>query len=625
MASRKTRPHSRAQRKLSFESLELRRVLAGNVVAALSGANLLITGDSSDNAIDVAGIPGSPGRVRITPQLGTTLNGQSAPLTFPSFGDIRFALNGGDDTLNFIGNPGPSDSLPGSLVVDGGEGDNTISVSNYDVGANVTIRNGTGSDSVTLTNTHAGKDITNGASGLATQTTSIIEGTTSAGDVRISNLNGSDAVTLGGTVAVSVGRDLSISNLGTGLSDTASITLANITVGRHASLINRNVATIAFGGLNGPATITHNTSIYNGTGDNSTTLSLNSSFGSVAGDHVTILNGAGNNTVLFDNVTINGSTDVRNGAGDATITAQASTTFNGALNIVTGKTGTHTIDLQDGAVLGALTIYNGNGTANSVQLGSESSITISGVTTIYNNTATTNSIRIDNGTLIGVVTLVNGVGIDTVDIGSGGDGSVSILNNLAIYNNAGASTAVNIDATSVTGTCVIRDTTANSQTISLGAAGSTSTGALNITTLGGDCTVTLDRLTVTGNAVVRTSAGNDTISLGGDGAAGLTITGTTTVDAGAGNDALTIGSGVGVASLLGFISIRMGFGTDNVTIGPNTSNAGGTAIAAGLFYFDGGNDPLGSNTITVNTAVVDPFVNLLTFNKFRNFVIVTIP
>lgn len=83
-------------RRLSLEALENRRVMAGNVLVALSGHNLLITGDAADNAITVNAIPGIPGRLSIQPggDLSTTINGKSNPivLNFPSFQDTRFAL-----------------------------------------------------------------------------------------------------------------------------------------------------------------------------------------------------------------------------------------------------------------------------------------------------------------------------------------------------------------------------------------------------------------------------------------------------------------------------------------------------------------------------------------------------
>ena len=85
---------------LSYERLEKRCLLAGNVVVSLEGSTLLVAGDQLSNQIDVA--QNSNGEVVFTGRDSTTINGL-AEFTFnQTFDRTRFELNDGSDevTLN---------------------------------------------------------------------------------------------------------------------------------------------------------------------------------------------------------------------------------------------------------------------------------------------------------------------------------------------------------------------------------------------------------------------------------------------------------------------------------------------------------------------------------------------
>lgn len=120
------------KRKLNFESLESRRLLAGNVTARYVNHELVIAGDNAANAIQVYAIPGSDGSNRTfqvigrnfdgnftpsgTPTLSgtpTMINGRTNPVSiFVPSAKVRIATNGGNDAIFY----GRAASVPGANV-----------------------------------------------------------------------------------------------------------------------------------------------------------------------------------------------------------------------------------------------------------------------------------------------------------------------------------------------------------------------------------------------------------------------------------------------------------------------------------------------------------------------------
>src|SRR5262245_5328671 len=66
--------NTRRSRKLHFESLEGRALLAGNVTAAVTGGDLIITGDAEANSIVIVHGRGA-GEYLVKGVDGTTING----------------------------------------------------------------------------------------------------------------------------------------------------------------------------------------------------------------------------------------------------------------------------------------------------------------------------------------------------------------------------------------------------------------------------------------------------------------------------------------------------------------------------------------------------------------------
>lgn len=165
----KTTAHSRqpvrtATRKLMFQNLESRSMMAGDVTAAVVGGDLVLTGDNQDNAIVVKQFLGNQFIVSGQNADGsaTTINGQANQL-FTFNGDVRVQLNGGDDKVTFdkpqLSIPGFSGSeskFPGAIAVDGGDGNDQLILRDVSIREELLAEMGDGDDLVQATNLDTG-------------------------------------------------------------------------------------------------------------------------------------------------------------------------------------------------------------------------------------------------------------------------------------------------------------------------------------------------------------------------------------------------------------------------------------------------------------------------------------
>lgn len=92
---------ARRRQGLSYQSLEGRRLLAGDVTVGLSGSTLVVTGDDLANQIEVS--QDANGEVLFTGLDSTTINGQTEFTFAQAFERSRFQLNGGADEVSFDG------------------------------------------------------------------------------------------------------------------------------------------------------------------------------------------------------------------------------------------------------------------------------------------------------------------------------------------------------------------------------------------------------------------------------------------------------------------------------------------------------------------------------------------
>ncbi len=151
----------RRRRSAALESLESRELLAGNVNVVVDGIDIRVIGNDAGNEIQVEGVGGT---LRISGVNGTTVNWKSAPVEFDltagEFGDLRFALNAGDDIVNITGDI----EMPGRLILYGHAGGDRISLDgNLRFGGDMVIAGGANGDIIDLAGLFAGdKLIVNG-------------------------------------------------------------------------------------------------------------------------------------------------------------------------------------------------------------------------------------------------------------------------------------------------------------------------------------------------------------------------------------------------------------------------------------------------------------------------------
>src|SRR5687767_195852 len=98
---------NRQRRKFSFESLEARQLMAGDVFAAIVGGNLEIRESTlgQSNGVEISEV--TPGIFRVVGRnqggLPTTINGQASfqtPTALGADADLIVNLGGGNDSLN---------------------------------------------------------------------------------------------------------------------------------------------------------------------------------------------------------------------------------------------------------------------------------------------------------------------------------------------------------------------------------------------------------------------------------------------------------------------------------------------------------------------------------------------
>ncbi|MEJ7594591.1 MAG: peptidylprolyl isomerase [Planctomycetaceae bacterium] len=234
-----------------IQLLEDKALLAGNVLASLSGAHLSVTGDTVDNSLEVTVVNN---QVVLRGLSNTTINGSAALFVIATNsdtapGNITIQTGAGNDTVIFSRNV----KVSGSTWLDGGvgndvlsvtgatfqqtvsiygrAGNDTISVQNATTEGLLRIKGKSGNDLISLTNLTANGEIRiegnqgdDGVSFNNVTTNSHTKINTGSGDddlvIRDSTLNGAlrvrtkqdsdmllmDGNTVGGAVAINMGR-----------------------------------------------------------------------------------------------------------------------------------------------------------------------------------------------------------------------------------------------------------------------------------------------------------------------------------------------------------------------------------------------------------------------------------
>lgn len=138
---------TKSQFRLKVESLESRRLMAGDVSAALEGGFLRVEGDNLDNQIAISQTVA--GDVVVAGQNGTLINGlASVRFVRPSLNALEVRMEGGNDTVTLRGVQVAND-----MFVDLGAGNDRVTAplnSPVLIGANASIYGSEGNDIVQL-------------------------------------------------------------------------------------------------------------------------------------------------------------------------------------------------------------------------------------------------------------------------------------------------------------------------------------------------------------------------------------------------------------------------------------------------------------------------------------------
>ena len=126
----------------SFETLENRALLAGNVVTSFSGGLLTLTGDAAANNVQLTQLASGAWQMK---GIGTKIDGANAAETFTGVTDITTDLAAGNDILKVF-----NGTSSGDLTVQfSGGGNKAIQLSNIHA-ADISVTTGAGNDSITV-------------------------------------------------------------------------------------------------------------------------------------------------------------------------------------------------------------------------------------------------------------------------------------------------------------------------------------------------------------------------------------------------------------------------------------------------------------------------------------------
>lgn len=131
------------------EPLEPRALRSGNVLVTDTNGLIALTGDAADNAILVTQVKG--GHLKIAGANGTTINGQAAFTTASVTQYVTVATGAGNDYVNLS-----KLTMPYSVKVDGGAGNDTIEFHNSTFGA-TDVYGQAGNDTIAFNNITQGK------------------------------------------------------------------------------------------------------------------------------------------------------------------------------------------------------------------------------------------------------------------------------------------------------------------------------------------------------------------------------------------------------------------------------------------------------------------------------------
>ncbi len=179
-------------RRCSFESLEDRRLLAGDVTAKIDHGNLVIKGDKLDNAITIS-VNGGQISVAGDTGTGTNINGLTTPFTTDATnftGKLKISMGKGNDSVTIQGL-----TVDGNASIKLGKGNDTFSSDSLMVTGKTKIKTGKGDDNATITDSTLNDNLKvvmgKGDDNLA------ISGTTVSDNTYLNGKSGTNRLSLG--------------------------------------------------------------------------------------------------------------------------------------------------------------------------------------------------------------------------------------------------------------------------------------------------------------------------------------------------------------------------------------------------------------------------------------------
>jgi hypothetical protein len=200
-------------RKLSFQPLEDRMLMAANVTGAVSNHSLSLTGDSSSDLIEITQVASN--QFKVSGDNGTLINGKASQTFTNVTGSISVVFKSGFNSVS-VGqdNPETYTTLPGSLNIAFGTGVGSFDAFYTSIGGNLTVAGGK-TDWIGMYYSSVGQANVNGGNN----------------DCNITLGNGSNTVKMQYTT---VERDLLIHDIGS--SSTDDIDLWGGNIGRNATI-----------------------------------------------------------------------------------------------------------------------------------------------------------------------------------------------------------------------------------------------------------------------------------------------------------------------------------------------------------------------------------------------------
>ncbi|MGB7161095.1 MAG: hypothetical protein WBD40_23750 [Tepidisphaeraceae bacterium] len=137
-----------------FESLEQRRLMAGDVIASVYKHALILRGDDAANSI-VIQRQADRTTFRLVPMDGTTINGATDPLVVRGVATGMFLdLRGGDDAVTL-----DNVRVYGTVTIDAGDGNDHVLVRSSRVTDDLILRGGDGRDEIVVRKSTVQRDL----------------------------------------------------------------------------------------------------------------------------------------------------------------------------------------------------------------------------------------------------------------------------------------------------------------------------------------------------------------------------------------------------------------------------------------------------------------------------------